>query len=83
MARAGVVRLRVVMLGAVMFAVASSRPLLAHPIATTAMLMTLSERGVVVTIDSEAAPLLVKLEAFARREISSREASARPIATRS
>jgi hypothetical protein len=76
MARQGVVRLRAGVLGAVMLAAATSVPLLAHPIATTAMLMTLSERGVVVTIDSEGAPLLVKLEAFAHREISSRETSA-------
>jgi hypothetical protein len=64
------------MLGAVILAAAWSVPLLAHPIATTAMLMTLSDGRVVVTIDSEAAPLLVKLEAFAHREISRRDISA-------
>jgi len=69
-------RLRAVTLGAVMFAAASTVPLLAHPIATTTMLMTLSEGRVVVTIDSDAAPLLVKLEAYAHRQISSRETSA-------
>jgi hypothetical protein len=64
------------MFGALVLAATATVPVLAHPIATTAMLLSLSERGVVVTIDSEGAPLLVKLEAFAHGEISSRETSA-------